>query len=305
MAALSRLGQRARARAALAGHHGRRRVSARSRLKDARTERKSLLRQLADGDHDDRDGGDPRAAARSSRARSRPARAGRAPREQPRRVLDRRGHAGRRPRRGARRRPRTTGWTPGDAARDALRVLEVAAGVALIVARRRARRSRCSPAVARRSPARWTRRAPARARARRRLTRTPRGACARSCGIPAAMPARAEDTAALLARVPAFEELGPAELAAVAAVAVPRSFDGGRGGLPRGRRVEHVLRRPRRPRARDPRARRRAPDHARDVRPRRHLRRAGDVRRRACAPPPSRPSTSSRCSRSSAPTCAG
>src|SRR5215207_8422556 len=38
------------------------------------------------------------------------------------------------------------------------------------------------------------------------------------------MPARAEDAAALLAQVPAFEQLGPAELGAVAAVAVPRSF---------------------------------------------------------------------------------
>ena len=41
------------------------------------------------------------------------------------------------------------------------------------------------------------------------------------------MPARAEDAAALLARVPAFEQLGPAELAAVAAVAVPRRFEAG------------------------------------------------------------------------------
>jgi CRP/FNR family transcriptional regulator len=41
------------------------------------------------------------------------------------------------------------------------------------------------------------------------------------------MPARAEDVAALLARVPAFEQLGPAELRAVAAVAVPRSFSAG------------------------------------------------------------------------------
>jgi CRP-like cAMP-binding protein len=41
------------------------------------------------------------------------------------------------------------------------------------------------------------------------------------------MPARAEDAAALLAQVPAFEQLGPAELAAVAAVAVPRSFAAG------------------------------------------------------------------------------
>jgi len=41
------------------------------------------------------------------------------------------------------------------------------------------------------------------------------------------MPARAVDVAALLAQVPAFEQLGPAELAAVAAVAVPRSFGAG------------------------------------------------------------------------------
>jgi CRP/FNR family transcriptional regulator, cyclic AMP receptor protein len=44
--------------------------------------------------------------------------------------------------------------------------------------------------------------------------------------MPAPMPA-VEEIAALLARVPAFEELGPAELAAVAAVAVPRSFEAG------------------------------------------------------------------------------
>ena len=41
------------------------------------------------------------------------------------------------------------------------------------------------------------------------------------------MPARVEDTAALLAQVPAFGELGPAELGAVAAVSVPRSFAAG------------------------------------------------------------------------------
>jgi len=38
------------------------------------------------------------------------------------------------------------------------------------------------------------------------------------------MPASIEDIASLLARVPAFAELGPQELAEVAAVAVPRSF---------------------------------------------------------------------------------
>lgn len=41
------------------------------------------------------------------------------------------------------------------------------------------------------------------------------------------MPARVEDTAALLAQVPAFAELGPAELGAVAAVSLPRSFSAG------------------------------------------------------------------------------
>jgi CRP/FNR family transcriptional regulator, cyclic AMP receptor protein len=42
-----------------------------------------------------------------------------------------------------------------------------------------------------------------------------------------AMPVRSEETAALLARVPAFEDLGPRELAAVAAVAVPRRIEAG------------------------------------------------------------------------------
>jgi CRP-like cAMP-binding protein len=41
------------------------------------------------------------------------------------------------------------------------------------------------------------------------------------------MPARADDVAALLAQVPAFEQLGPGELSEVAAVAVPRSFAAG------------------------------------------------------------------------------
>jgi CRP/FNR family transcriptional regulator len=41
------------------------------------------------------------------------------------------------------------------------------------------------------------------------------------------MAARAEDIASLLARVPVFEELGPAELSAIADVAVPRSFKAG------------------------------------------------------------------------------
>src|SRR4051795_6257420 len=41
------------------------------------------------------------------------------------------------------------------------------------------------------------------------------------------MAASAQDTAALLGRVPVFEGLGPAELARVADVAVPRSFSAG------------------------------------------------------------------------------
>ena len=41
------------------------------------------------------------------------------------------------------------------------------------------------------------------------------------------MPARADAAAELLARVPAFEALGPAELGAVAAVAAPRRFEAG------------------------------------------------------------------------------
>ncbi len=42
-----------------------------------------------------------------------------------------------------------------------------------------------------------------------------------------AMPARAEDVAALLAQVPAFERLGGEQLDAVAAVAMPRRFGAG------------------------------------------------------------------------------
>ena len=41
------------------------------------------------------------------------------------------------------------------------------------------------------------------------------------------MPARTEDVASPLARVPAFEELGPQDLEAVAAVAMPRSYAAG------------------------------------------------------------------------------
>ena len=69
MAALSRLG-RVRERAQRSQDITAEAVSARSRLKDARTERKSLLRAARRGDDDARDRGDPRAAARRVAARS-------------------------------------------------------------------------------------------------------------------------------------------------------------------------------------------------------------------------------------------
>src|SRR5438128_7212165 len=58
-------------------------------------------------------------------------------------------------------------------------------------------------------------------------------------------------------------------------------FRARRGGLPGGRLQRHLLRRQRRTRARYPQPPRRTHDHARDLRPRRHLRGAGAVRGRA------------------------
>ena len=143
---------------------------------------------------------------------------------------------------------------------------------------------------------------------RRRLSRPASG---RGRGPPSAavwyacrMQARVDDTVALLAHVPAFGELGPAELGAW-----PRCPC--RGASPPARRCSaratprHLLHRPQRPRAGDPRAPRRSPDHARDVRPRRDLRRAGDVRRRAPLRHRRGDRRRSRRSRSSAPTCGG
>ena len=106
-------------------------VSARSRLKDARTERKSLLDQLADADTVT-EAGAIRARLRLVSDEIEAARA--VVRRVDNRadyatvaltlVADRDAGAGAA---GA-----DDGWTPGDAARDALRVLEVAAGVAVI-----------------------------------------------------------------------------------------------------------------------------------------------------------------------------
>jgi hypothetical protein len=129
MTALSRLGK-VRERSDRSQDITAQAVSARSRLKDARTERKSLLRQLADAV--------TLTQVESIRARLRivareieQARAG------VRRVNNRAAFAtialelvadnSAVPGSG------DDDWTPGDAAQDALRVLEVAAGVALIV----------------------------------------------------------------------------------------------------------------------------------------------------------------------------
>jgi hypothetical protein len=131
MAALSRLGkvreraQRAQDITALA-------VSARSRLRDARTERKSLLRQLADAITP--------AQTESIRARlklvSQEIERARA---EVRRVRNRAAFSTvsvtliADSSAGAPGPAEDDDWTPGDAANDALRVLEVTAGVALIV----------------------------------------------------------------------------------------------------------------------------------------------------------------------------
>ena len=91
-----------------------------------------------------------------------------------------------------------------------------------------------------------------------------------------------EDPIALLARVPAFEALGPRGARARRRGRRPaRASPPARSIFREGDDERHLLRRAHRPRARDARARRRPHDHARELRPRRHLRRAGDVRRRA------------------------
>ena len=204
-------------------------------------------------------------------------------------------------------------WSPGDAARDAVRVLEVIAGVDAHRARDRWRRSRCSPllvALGVRSDAP----PPPRERARRRLSDAARTArhVPRGRGLPAPrrvwycsrMDTREQPAVALLAHVPVFETLGPRELAQVAAVTVPRTFDAGHVIFREGDAQRHVLHRPHRPRPRGPRARRRPHADARALRSRRHLRRAGDVRRRAPLGDRRDARPGRRASRCSGPTCA-
>ena len=177
--------------------------------------------------------------------------------------------ARRRPRRRAPRRSTTARWTPGDALRDAVRVLEVAAGIA----RDRARAA--APAGAARRPR----------RARRPHARPPAPRAGARHGLiwDAArhMAASAEETAALLGRVPVFEALRPEDLARVAEVAVPRRFRGGEVVFREGDDSDtcYVVR------SGHARAMREHADGRQitlaHVRARRHLRRAGDVRRRA------------------------
>jgi Domain of unknown function (DUF4349) len=131
MAALSRLGS-VRERAQRAQDITAQAVSARSRLKDARTERKSLLRQLADAVTPTETESIRRRLDIVSREIERTSAA-------VRRVDNRAAFstvsvtlvADRRA--GAPGSDEDDNWTPGDAANDAVRVLEVAAGIALIV----------------------------------------------------------------------------------------------------------------------------------------------------------------------------
>jgi hypothetical protein len=130
MAALARLGK-VRERAQSARDITAQAVSARSSLKDARTERKSLLRQLGDAD--------TLTEAQAIRARLRiVGREIERARAQVRRVDNRAAFATVEltlvaDNSAAPAPAEADQWTLGDAARDALRVLEVAAGVVLIV----------------------------------------------------------------------------------------------------------------------------------------------------------------------------
>lgn len=129
IAALSRLGA-VRDRSQQSEDITARSVSARSRLKDARTERKSLLDQLGEASTV----GETRAIRARLRLVSREIEAARAA---VRRVDNRAAFATVAVALVADRDAGATpvaddGWTPGDAARDALRVLEVAASVAVV-----------------------------------------------------------------------------------------------------------------------------------------------------------------------------
>jgi CRP/FNR family transcriptional regulator len=89
-----------------------------------------------------------------------------------------------------------------------------------------------------------------------------------------------QDVTGLLARVPVFETLAPDDLARVAEVAVPRRFTAGQVIFREGDESDTCYVVPPRPRRGAARPRRRPDDRPGALRAGRHLRRAGDVRRR-------------------------
>ena len=185
-------------------------VSVEERLKDARTERRSLLRQLAKATTPNQ------TTSIRERLRLVSGQIAAAKRDL-RRVKTRASYssiavtllADRRSASGADD-DDSAGWTPGDALDDAVRILEVSAGVLLVAG------ALAAPARARR-PAGVARRAPGRPAAPR--------ARARRCVAWRGMPPPPEDTAELLSRIPVFAELGPEDLGRVAQVAVQRAFE--------------------------------------------------------------------------------
>ena len=114
------------------------------------------------------------------------------------------------------------------------------------------------------------------------------------CGISPCMAATTKETVELLGRVPLFAELEVDELARVAEVAVPRAFSAGHCVFREGDQSDtcYIVR------TGHARAIREHRDGRvitlKQLRPGRHLRRAGDVRRRAPLGDRSRRSTSSR-----------
>ena len=169
-------------------------------------------------------------------------------------------------------------WTPGDALKDAGRVLEVIAGVlviglaillpiAILAGAGRLRQPRPHPP-------------PPRAGARSLITE---GNVCSPPGVVDTPRSDGEHTGNGRAARPGagLRPAGGVGPRAGGRGLPPAALRRGRGDLPRGRPVQHVLPRPLRPCPGGPRARRRPPDRAGHVRPGRHLRRAGDVRRRA------------------------
>ena len=225
-------------------------------------------------------------SATSRRDRGRPRRS--AAGQQPRGVRDRHGHAGRGRRRGPGRRGRgRRRVAPGDAARGR-------------AARARGHRRRRAHRARRAAPARAARRARAagspragRAAARPRAARStpsdahstrpmPPGPAATGGAAAVVSLPHARGNRTLLAQVPSFGALGDTELEARRRGGRAAQLRRRRGDLPRGRRLEHAAT------SSAPATPARSAQHpdgrqiiARHVRPGRHLRRAGDVRRRA------------------------